>query len=140
MDGLGDLYEIYKNPSNVLFEEEKFLDYRPGSFHPIALGDTLKDGRYKIHHKLGYGGFSTVWLARDHRYIDVCSPIDSIMLMARRLEQWVSVKITKADRRKNSRELRSLRALAQFSNLNPGSKYIVSVLDDFIHEGPNGCH
>ena len=112
MDGLGDLYEIYKNPSNVLFEEEKFLDYRPGRFHPIALGDTLKNGRYKIHHKLGYGGFSTVWLARDHRYINVCSPIDSIMLMARRLEQWVSVKITKADRRKNSRELRSLRALA----------------------------
>ena len=70
MDGLGDLYETYKNPSNVLFEEEKFLDYRPGGFHPIALGDTLKDGRYKIHHKLGYGGFSTVWLARDHRYIN----------------------------------------------------------------------
>ena len=70
----------------------------------------------------------------------LCSLIDSIMLMARRLEQWVCVKITKADRRKNSRELRSLRALAQFSNLNPGSKYIVSLLDDFIHEGPNGCH
>ena len=70
----------------------------------------------------------------------LCLPIDSIMLMARRLEQWVSVKITKAYGRKNSRELRSPRALAQFSNLNPGSKYIVSLLDDFIHEGPNGCH
>jgi hypothetical protein len=69
MDGLGKIDELYKNPSNVLFEEENFLDYRPGGFHPVALGDTLKDGRYKIHHKLGYGGFSTVWVARDHRYV-----------------------------------------------------------------------
>ena len=63
------MHEIYNNPSNVLFEEENFLDYRPGGFHPVTLGDTLKDGRYKIHHKLGYGGFSTAWLARDHRFV-----------------------------------------------------------------------
>jgi hypothetical protein len=29
------------------------------------LGDTFHDGRYCIHDKLGYGGYSTVWLARD---------------------------------------------------------------------------
>lgn len=68
MDGFTKLYEVYSNPSNVLFEEENFLDYRPGGFHPVALGDTLKDGRYKIYHKLGYGGFSTVWVARDYRH------------------------------------------------------------------------
>jgi serine/threonine-protein kinase SRPK3 len=65
-NGLETMYEIYKSPSNVLFEEENFLDYRPGGFHPITLGDIVKDGRYKIYHKLGYGGFSTVWLTRDH--------------------------------------------------------------------------
>ena len=43
--------------------------YRPGGYHPIHLGDRLKDGRYEIVHKLGFGGFATVWLAKDHVYI-----------------------------------------------------------------------
>ena len=71
MDGIEEKYELYKNPSNVFFEEENFLDYRPGGFHPVALGDPLKGGRYKIYHKLGYGGFSTVWVARDYMYVVV---------------------------------------------------------------------
>ncbi|KAI1119761.1 kinase-like protein [Nemania abortiva] len=31
---------------------------------PIRIGDFL-NGQYRIEHKLGWGGFSTVWLARD---------------------------------------------------------------------------
>ena len=52
----------------------------------------------------------------------------------------MSVKISRADRRNQSRELQSLRALAQHSNVNPGSKFIIQILDDFVHKGPNGCH
>ncbi|KAL2835280.1 kinase-like domain-containing protein [Aspergillus cavernicola] len=33
--------------------------YRPGKFHLIHFGDTLKDSRYRIIRKLGYGCFST---------------------------------------------------------------------------------
>jgi serine/threonine protein kinase len=40
-----------------------------GGYHPVCLGDTFKNGRYKIHHKLGFGGFSTVWLAEDNKYV-----------------------------------------------------------------------
>ncbi|KAL8838478.1 MAG: hypothetical protein Q9176_005030 [Flavoplaca citrina] len=39
--------------------------YRKGGYHPTHLGDTFKDGRYKVIHKLGWGGYATVWLARD---------------------------------------------------------------------------
>jgi len=42
--------------------------YRPGGFHPVHLGDTLSGGRYKVVRKLGYGAFSTVWLAEDSQY------------------------------------------------------------------------
>jgi hypothetical protein len=34
--------------------------------HPIQIGNYLHE-RYRIVHKLGYGSFSTVWLARDEQ-------------------------------------------------------------------------
>ena len=40
-------------------------EYLPGGFHPVSLGDTFKDGIYRIIRKLGYGSFSTVWLVKD---------------------------------------------------------------------------
>jgi hypothetical protein len=57
--------------SNLLHFQEPMSRYGPGGFHPVRLGDTFKDGRYKIHHKLGWGGFSTVWLAKDKKYVTV---------------------------------------------------------------------
>jgi len=59
--------DIY-HPTNLLYTQENISNYRLGGFHPVCLGDTLQDGRYKIYHKLGWGGFSTVWLAKDNKY------------------------------------------------------------------------
>ncbi|KAK2607758.1 hypothetical protein N8I77_006410 [Diaporthe amygdali] len=38
--------------------------YRPGGYHPVRLGDTFYD-RFHVIRKIGYGSFSTVWLAHD---------------------------------------------------------------------------
>lgn len=46
---------------------EALSKYCPGGYHPVRLRDRLHDGRYEILHKLGFGAFSTVWLARDSR-------------------------------------------------------------------------
>ncbi|CAI6079015.1 unnamed protein product [Clonostachys chloroleuca] len=54
---------IYRNRR---YTGEGTDNYRPGGFHPVHLGDVL-DGRYHIFRKLGSGGQSTVWLARDSR-------------------------------------------------------------------------
>lgn len=59
--------------SDLLHTEESMSDYRPGGFHPVCLGDTFKEGRYKICHKLGWGAYSTVWLAYDTRYVEVAT-------------------------------------------------------------------
>ena len=38
--------------------------YRYGGYHPVHLGDVYCE-RYRVIHKLGFGSYSTVWLARD---------------------------------------------------------------------------
>lgn len=48
-------------------DEEDLEDYCKGGYHPVHVGDTFSDGRYLIVRKLGWGHFSTVWLARDHK-------------------------------------------------------------------------
>jgi hypothetical protein len=48
---------------------ENLEKYKPQGYHPIMIGDVLHD-RYRIVDKLGFGGYSTVWLARqDERRI-----------------------------------------------------------------------
>ncbi|KAH8808513.1 kinase-like domain-containing protein [Xylogone sp. PMI_703] len=106
--------------SNLLYTQEKLHKYRPGGYHPVSLGDTFKEGRYEVCHKLGFGGFSTVWLAKDNEQ-----------------NKWVSIKIMTADSTKISTELVTLQ---QLNSLPGANKYIVQLLDNFIHEGPNGYH
>ncbi|KAL2834013.1 kinase-like domain-containing protein [Aspergillus pseudoustus] len=46
-------------------DAEPLHRYQEGGYHPTLLGDSLGSGRYKILHKLGWGGFSTAWAAKD---------------------------------------------------------------------------
>lgn len=58
--------DLFPNATDIQPHEPP-EDYRPGGFHPVALGDTFQDGRFVIRHKLGFGGQATVWLAEDSR-------------------------------------------------------------------------
>jgi hypothetical protein len=49
-------------------EEEDLEDYCKGGYHPVEPGQVYKNGRYTVVRKLGWGHFSTVWLARDNMY------------------------------------------------------------------------
>lgn len=50
-------------------EEEDAKDYCRGGYHPIHVGDVFHNGRYRVTRKLGWGHFSTVWLAVDQKYV-----------------------------------------------------------------------
>jgi serine/threonine protein kinase len=92
-------------------------EYRPGGFHPIMPGDHIRNERYRIVHKLGNGGNSTVWLAHDLQ-----------------VGKLVALKIgTASSSGVIESEIAALRAL-ESSQITP------RVLEDFQIEGPNGVH
>jgi serine/threonine-protein kinase SRPK3 len=62
------------------------------------------------------------------------------LLINLRREQWVSIKIITAESSKQSAELRNFLSLARHRQGHLHSKYIVQLLDDFFHQGPNGTH
>ncbi|KAF5718822.1 CMGC kinase [Fusarium mundagurra] len=49
-----EVEEVSENPQR----------YLEGLYYPICIGETLAN-QYRIEHKLGHGGFSTVWMAYD---------------------------------------------------------------------------
>ena len=46
-------------------DDEGFDSYRKGGYHAVRIGDQFSGGRYIAQRKLGWGQFSTVWLAYD---------------------------------------------------------------------------
>ena len=50
--------------SYQLIEEATLPLFHQKRYYPVKIGDTFKQ-QYRIIAKLGYGSYSTVWLARD---------------------------------------------------------------------------
>ena len=128
-------------------EDEGLEDYKIDGYHPVHVGEILLD-RYVIMQKLGYGHFSTAWLALDNNY-----------------GNYVAIKIQKSDERYIQGaydEIEILQALAKknfdkewISSLREYYKddkeklkeletvehtQVVQLLNSFIHNGQNGKH
>ncbi|KAF3481876.1 serine protein kinase Sky1 [Arthroderma uncinatum] len=113
-----------QNPISKL-SEESYQMYRPGGYHPARLGDMF-DGKYQVVKKLGYGEYSTVWLAHDTKTDDV-----------------VALKVLQAEfskAEKKNFEVEILRFMKNDSSTHPGKRHILGISDDFQHHGPNGNH
>jgi len=132
---------------NLTFDQEDFLKYSSGGFHPLSLGDTLSAGRYTIYHKLGFGSFATVWLAKDKQYDPPAAPRFFFSFLfdisSHRTNRWVAVKILTANHSRLSQEHQTLLALAECAkneNNSLEALFIIQLLDQFVHQGPNGSH
>lgn len=112
--------------SRVFYEHiddvERLEYYRPGGYHPIEIGDCLH-GRYRVVHKLGYGTFSTTWLAHD-----------------KTLSKYVAVKVGTADSDQKEVDILSHLSSSTLQDDGPGKELILPVLDRFSVHGPNGIH
>ncbi|KAL8706564.1 MAG: hypothetical protein Q9201_000377 [Fulgogasparrea decipioides] len=105
---------------------ENINAYKDDGYHPVKLDDEFCDGRYRVVHKLGFGTYSTVWMAKD-----------------RRQDKYVALKIISAKGSASSNESRVLRLLEHHRAAKPhslGSNHVTHLLDEFEFDGPNGRH
>ncbi|GLJ54507.1 hypothetical protein SUGI_1170670 [Cryptomeria japonica] len=104
--------------------EEGSENYVEGGYHPVNRGDLLNEERYVVQSKLGWGGFSTVWLAWDTQ-----------------LNKYVALKISRSKDYFRETALREIETLKVISEADPDDKEcVVKLLDYFMHSGPNGNH
>lgn len=116
-----DLSPCYNNPRFLHVEDREW--YCENGYHPVNLQDEFKDSRYRVIHKLGHGTFATVWLARDQ--------IEG---------RYVALKISAVSEAPTNNEINILQLLAADNSQHPGKQHVMSLLDHFTHEGPNGTH
>ncbi|KAL2752853.1 hypothetical protein ACRALDRAFT_1058617 [Sodiomyces alcalophilus JCM 7366] len=124
MSTKGDDAKIRLPTYNPISDVESLENYVPGGYHPIMIGDMLRD-RYRVVDKLGFGGYSTVWLAHDTQ-----------------AKCYVAVKVGTTN--SPSRETDILRQLSTVAPVSSpacqGPDSIPRILDEFQVEGPNGTH
>ncbi|KAJ7421008.1 SRSF protein kinase 1 isoform X2 [Willisornis vidua] len=104
-------------------EQEDPNDYCKGGYHLVKIGD-LFNGRYHVIRKLGWGHFSTVWLAWD--------------IQGRR---FVAMKVVKSAEHYTETALDEIKLLKSVRNSDPNDpskERVVQLLDDFKISGVNG--
>ncbi|KAL0462402.1 UNVERIFIED_CONTAM: Serine/threonine-protein kinase SRPK [Sesamum latifolium] len=106
-------------------EEDEGLDsYRKGGYHSVKIGDSFAGGRYIAQKKLGWGEFSTVWLAYDTQS-----------------SKYVALKIQKSAPQFAQAALHEIQVLSAITNGDPSNiKFVGHLVDHFKHAGPNGQH
>jgi len=111
-------------PVNERCEEETLEDYRADRFYPAKYHERLGD--YEILVKFGYGGYSTVWLAKDLR-----------------TNGFVTIKILTNDYNDDtefSRERKMLQDITATDPGHPGYQMVRTLLDSIEISGPDGRH
>ncbi|XP_074523746.1 SRSF protein kinase 1b isoform X2 [Halichoeres trimaculatus] len=106
-------------------EQEDPNDYCRGGYHHVKIGD-LFNGRYHVIRKLGWGHFSTVWLAWDIQE-----------------KRFVAMKVVKSAEHYTETALDEIKLLKSVRNTDPSDpnrERVVQLLDDFKVSGMNGTH
>ncbi|ERN01300.1 SRSF protein kinase 1 [Amborella trichopoda] len=110
--------------SDYTSEDEGTDEYRRGGYHAVRIGDTFKNGCYVVQSKLGWGHFSTVWLAWDTQH-----------------NRYVALKVQKSAQHYTEAAMDEITILKQIATGDPEDKMcVVKLLDHFKHSGPNGQH
>ncbi|CAD8164584.1 unnamed protein product [Paramecium octaurelia] len=125
-------------------EDEGMEDYKIGGYHPVHIGEILLN-RYVIIQKLGWGHFSTVWLAKDFKY-DTYVALKIQKSASHYLEAaYDEVEILQkvAQNVQNPVWIQSLKeyyADQGRTSFNRDDTHTVQLLNSFVYKGPYGHH
>lgn len=107
--------------------------YASGGYHPLSIGNVLNQ-RYHIVHKLGFGSYSTTWLAKD----------------AKSGDKYAAIKIKTAASSLDAQETQIWQHLWSAANaarpeapprsVPDGLHSVHPIWDEFMLDGPNGTH
>lgn len=115
-------------------EEPHMLTPEQGhGYYPLTLGQQLKDGQLEIVRKLGWAGYSSVWLART---LKNSYPVQYVAVKV------LTVNATAGVVRGLLGEVDALRAIKKTNPRHPGYKHCMVIYDTFIaksHHGPHIC-
>ena len=127
--------------------DEGLEDYKPDGYHPVHIGEILLE-RYVIMQKLGYGHFSTAWLALDSKYGNyVCIKIqkseeryilaayDEVEILQELSKHYYDKEWIKSLEEYYKDEPDKLKSIHKKEN-----SHVVQLLNSFIYYGQNGKH
>ena len=130
---------------------EDLEDYKQDGYHPVYLGEAFMNGRFVVLQKLGWGHFSTVWLAEDKHFGLPGSPSTTryVALKIQKSKESYSeaaqdeIHILKTLREaKNKPEWTVMRQEMQSKGLTlcEEDTYCIEILNNFPHFGMHGKH
>uniref|UniRef100_A0A8I6WNP0 non-specific serine/threonine protein kinase n=1 Tax=Hordeum vulgare subsp. vulgare TaxID=112509 RepID=A0A8I6WNP0_HORVV len=99
-------------------------NYGCGGYHVVRPDDNFKQGAYVMQSKLGWGHFSTAWLAWDTAH-----------------SRSVAVKVQKSAQHYSEAAMDEIKILMQIADGDlEDSRCVVKLLDHFKHTSPNESH
>ena len=128
-------------------EDEGLEDYKIDGYHPVHVGEILLD-RYIIMQKLGYGHFSTAWLALDNnngnyvaikvqksdeRYI--WAAYDEVEILQELAKHYFDKEWINSLKEYYKNEPEKIKSIEKKEN-----SHVVQLLNSFIYHGQNGKH
>lgn len=128
-------------------EDEGLSDYKVSGYHPVHVGEVLLE-RYIIMQKLGWGHFSTAWLALDTKYGTYVA-----IKIQKSAQQYIDAAYDEVEilqeLEKHNFDKAWLHSLKRYYKDDPDKiadlnkmehSQIVQLLNSFIYHGQNGRH
>jgi len=124
-------------------DSEGSSGYKKGGYHPVIVGDVYCSGRYTIERKLGWGHFSTVWLATDnsvppthqHRFVAI-----KVQKSATQYTEAAEDEIKLLTCAAYGLHRKEKRQPAHRIPTHPGRSHVIGLLHHFVLTGPHGRH
>ena len=128
-------------------EDEGLEDYKIDGYHPVHIGEILLE-RYVIMQKLGYGHFSTAWLALDSKYGNyvaikiqkseeryIWAAYDEVEILQELAKHYFDKEWINSLKEYYKNEPEKLKNIEKKEN-----SHVVQLLNSFIYYGQNGKH